>query len=126
MLPHSNTPSMFLVGTDNERLFSHLHHPFEKEQFSLVEEAKIRRVLQAPDKVAYTWIVDASTKLCAKQQPYVFCTSNRIGVFTFRLSSNSTTFDFFNIFSALLISAWIHVPVLLWYRPRVIRLPLKR
>ena len=26
----------------------------------------------SPDKVAYTWIVDASTKLCAKQQPYVF------------------------------------------------------
>jgi len=38
MPPYGNTPSMFLVGTGNEQLFSHLHHPFEKEQFFLLEE----------------------------------------------------------------------------------------
>ncbi len=75
MPPYGNTPSLFLVGTDNERLFSHLHHPFEKERFSLMEEATTQMTpacATSPDKSRITWMVDAPTKLCVRQQPYVF------------------------------------------------------
>ncbi len=119
---------MFLVGTDNERLFSHLHHPFEKEPFSLMEEAATGMnpaCATSPDKSrTHGWLTHPLGY--ARAIALRFCTSNRIGVFTFRLSSSSTISDFFNVFSAPLISAWIHVPALLCYRPRVIRLPLKR
>ncbi|EAL12569.1 hypothetical protein protein [Bacillus cereus G9241] len=53
MLPYGNTPSMFLVGTGNELSFSHLHHPFEKEQFFLMKEATTQMNLActtSPDK----------------------------------------------------------------------------
>ena len=101
--------------------------PFRKEQFSLVEEATTQMNLAcatSPDKSStYGWLTHPLSY--ARSNSLTFCTSNRIGVFTLRFSFNTTTFDLCNVFSAPLISAWIHVPALLWYRPRVIRLPLK-
>ncbi|KAA0777205.1 hypothetical protein DT250_03410 [Bacillus sp. AR2-1] len=50
MAPYGNNPSKFLLGTGNELPFSRLHHPFDKEQFFLVEEPPprlLRRMLQA-------------------------------------------------------------------------------
>ena len=45
--------SLFLAGTDDERSLSHLHHPSEKEQFFLAEEAITQIALActtSPDK----------------------------------------------------------------------------
>ncbi|EDZ49365.1 hypothetical protein BCAH1134_C0541 (plasmid) [Bacillus cereus AH1134] len=42
MPPYGNTPSMFLVGTSNELLLSHLHHPFKKSNSSLWKKPPLR------------------------------------------------------------------------------------
>ena len=95
MLPYGNTPSLFwLVLTTNDcfptcPLSKRAVLPFGRRATTQMNLA----CATSPDKSrTHGWLTHPLSY--ARSNSLTFCTSNRIGVFTFRLSSNSTTPDF--------------------------------